>query len=97
MKANQALPLFLQAMVPLLIAELTEAGGATDADLARVRGYVDDFNVDGDALLFRRKGKTGEMAGKLADALAVLAFQPGGVEFAGLHFEAQGEKRCCAT
>lgn len=97
MKAEQLLPMFLQATVPLLIAELAEAGGVTDADFHRVRGYVDDFNVDGDALLFRREGKTGEMAGKLADALAVLAFQPGGVEFAGLHFEAQGEKRCCAT
>lgn len=97
MKAKQLLPMFLQATVPLLIAEVAEAGGVTDADFHRVQGYVDDFNTDGDALLFRREDKTGEMAGKLADALAVLAFQPGGVEFAGLHFEAQGEELCCVT
>jgi hypothetical protein len=91
MNAEQTLPLFLQATVPVLIAELAEAGGAVEADLARVRGYASDFGTDADALLFRREGKTGEMASKLVDALAVLAFQPGGVEFAGLHFEAQRE------
>jgi hypothetical protein len=88
MESEQALPMFLQVTVPVRIAELAEAGGATEADVARVQGYVEDFNTDGDALLFRREGKTGELAGKLADALAVLAFQPGGVRFAGLHFEA---------
>lgn len=91
MNAEKALPLFLQATVPALVAELAEAGGVTEVDLARVRGYASDFSFDGDALLFQREGKTAEIAGKLADALAVLAFQPGGVEFAGLRFEAQRE------
>jgi hypothetical protein len=93
MESEQALPMFLQATVPLRIAELAEAGGATEDDIARVKGYASDFGTDGDALLFPREGKTAEMAGKLVDALAVLAFQPGGVRFAELHFVVDDEER----
>ena len=59
--------------------------------VSRVTGYTDALGVDGDALIYARKGKTGEMAAKIIDALAVLAFVPGGVTFGNLHFEAERE------
>jgi hypothetical protein len=88
MNAEPALSLFLQATIPVLIAELVAAGSATEAELDRVKGYVEDFNIDSKTLPSRREGKTVEMGGNLVDALAAPASS---VEFAGLHFEAQHE------
>ncbi len=44
----------------------------------------------GDILLYRgaKRGQTAAVFNAVAFALAVLAFQPGGVTFAGHHFEA---------
>lgn len=44
-----------------------------------------------DDLLYRVKKVTTEQFVKLVDGLAALAFQPGGVRFAGCHFEAAPE------
>ena len=81
------LPHFVAAFVPLRIAELEAQGGPTDDDLRRVQGHLPDFGARGEALLYRIDGETGPMAGKLLDAIAVLAFQPGGITIFGQHFE----------
>ena len=84
---SHPLPLFVDAFVPLRIAELEAQGGPTDDDWARVKTYPADFGPRGEALLYRIKGETGEMAGKLLDAIAVLAFSPGGITIFGRHYE----------
>lgn len=77
----------LEAMVPLAIHDLIKMGGITDWHLKRVSGYAWDIGSGGDALLYRVKGESAKMMGKLTEALAVMAFLPGGVTFLGLHFE----------
>ncbi|MFH1486630.1 MAG: hypothetical protein ABIH46_11210 [Chloroflexota bacterium] len=85
---DHPLLLFVSTFVPLRIADLQQHGGANDADFDRARAFVSDLCEHGDALLYREKGRTGEMAGRLVDAIAVLAFLPGGITIFGQHFEA---------
>jgi hypothetical protein len=42
----------------------------------------------GDDILYRTKGKTADGFNRLAEGLAILASSPGGVTFAGQHWEA---------
>ena len=92
-KPEEVLYHFLALAVPARIEALQrQEGGVSAEDFTRVTGYTDALGVDGDALICARKGKTGEMAAKLIDALAVMAFVPGGVTFGNLHFEAEREK-----
>jgi hypothetical protein len=89
------------ALAPLRIAEYaaSPAGRPTDADLERARGYVDRLARGADALLYRstdpsevrKKGTPAEMANMVVDAVAVLAFQPGGVRIFGQRFYAPGD------
>ena len=88
-KPEEVLYRFLALAVPARIEALQRQGGVSAEDFTRVSGYTDALGVDGDALIYARRGKTGEMAAKLTDALAVLAFVPGGVTFGNLHFEAE--------
>ena len=80
--------LHLEVAVPLAIHDLLQIGGPSDWHFSRAREYAWDIGEGGDALLYRVKGKTSEMMGKLIEGLAILAFCPGGVDFLGLHFEA---------
>ncbi len=90
---DHPLPLFVATFVPLRILEIQQAGGATDADFKRARTFVPDLCEHGDALLYHEKRRTGEMAGRLVDAIAVLAFVPGGVTMFGQHFESHPIER----
>jgi len=92
-KPENVLYRFLALAVPARIEALQrQEGGVSAEDFTRVTGYTDALGVDGDALIYPRRGKSAEMAAKLIDALAVLAFVPGGVTFGDLHFEAEREK-----
>lgn len=85
------LRMFLLCAVPLRIEEYKARGGPSDGDFERVRTYPNAFGSGGDVLLFGG-GKTGEaarLADMLSDALAVLAFLPGGVDAFGAHFEVE--------
>jgi len=86
MDENHPLTDFVGAFVPLRIAELEAQGGPTDDDRTRVQSYVPEFGARGESLLYRIDGVTGPMAGKLIDAIAVLAFQPGGIRIFGKRF-----------
>lgn len=85
--SDELLRVALSAAVPLRMAELRAAGSITDQDVERVRGYAQVMAEHGDDLLYRRKGETAARFNQLADALAVMAYLPGGVTFLGLHFE----------
>lgn len=79
--------LHLSAVVPLMIADLSAQGGISDYHLERVRGHAVYLGEHGDAILYRVPGQTGKAMNVLCECLAVLSFAPGGVKFAGMHFE----------
>lgn len=91
------LKLHLSAVVPLMIADLSEQGGISDWQLERVKGHALYLGEHGDAILYRVKGETAKAMNVLCECLAVLAFAPGGVKFAGLHFEGKPEYQADMT
>jgi hypothetical protein len=90
----------LELAVPLCIADLRAAGGPREEDRERARRFADELASHGDELLYRSREKGGSAAlfAELARALAVLAWQPGGVRFAGLRWEVteEGHTSCLA-
>lgn len=83
---HEMLLVLLSIAVPPLIQEIERQGGINDAHLAYVSNHAHTLGSEGDALLYKVKGKTSKLFKVLAECLAVLAFFPGGVKFAGLHF-----------
>jgi len=87
---DHLLAIALSAAVPLRIAEYKARGGPGDDDFARVRASANTIAERADNLMYRGKkpGEAAQLFNTLADALAVLAFCPGGVRFAGARYEA---------
>jgi hypothetical protein len=80
----------LEVAVPLRIAEIERAGGPSEQDLAEARSFAPTLGEKGDVLQFGgRKGEAADLFNRLARALAVLAFCPGGVTFLGTRYEAR--------
>ena len=80
----QLLRCHLSAFVPLVIQEYLLGQRALRFprhDLAQV------IAAHGDAILYRSPGRTAQVVSALVEALATMAFVPGGVDFLGLHFE----------
>lgn len=92
---NHPLVTCLQAAVPLWIADLQLRGGPTDDDWGEAQKSAQDIAEHGDILQFgsKKKGEAGRLFNVLAKALAVMAFCPGGVRFAGCHWIASVESR----
>lgn len=88
--ANHPLAISAACAVPLRIAEYRAKGGPTEADRERVRGHSQLLAEKGDVLQMGggKKGEAARVFNALVDGLAVLAFQPGGVRFAGQRYEA---------
>lgn len=86
---NALLLIALDAAVPLWIEKLREVPVASRIE--RARGLADIIASKGDVLQFGGKG-CAEAFNALAESLACLAFQPGGVRFMGRHWEATGGK-----
>lgn len=87
MTSNELLIAALEVSVPLRIEELSESSFETRKAMATEAVKV--IAEHGDDILYRSKKKGGSARAfnALTNALAVLAYQPGGVKFAGLHFE----------
>ena len=87
---NDLLAIALGAAVPLRVAEYLRQGGPGEDDRERARRFAPVLGAEGDALQFRGKsrGEAAELFNRLADALAVMAFQPGGVTAFGEKWEA---------
>jgi hypothetical protein len=84
----------LSFAVPFAIAEIRECGGPTEADREFVAAFAQTLGEKGDVLLYGgKKGEAGTLVSQLARALAVLAYQPGGVSVFGLHFEEKPWRR----
>jgi hypothetical protein len=88
--AQILLPIAVSAAVPLWIYQISQRGGPTAEDWQRLRSIDRLLAEQGEHLLFRspREGETAHLFNSLAEALALLAFVPGGVHFGGQHFEA---------
>jgi hypothetical protein len=77
----------LEVAVPMRIAELRTLAEGNRLALAREAGQ--HIAEHGDDLMFRGKpGRSAEAFNQLTTGLAALAFSPGGVSFAGMHWEA---------
>lgn len=81
----------LSAAVPLRILELRQRGGPSSSDWESACDFADTLAEKADRLLFRssKKGETAELFNRLAAAIAVLSYAPGGVSVFGLHFESR--------
>lgn len=76
----------LEVAVPLHIMELECAGGPTVADFTNLAGFADELGAKGDQLLFG--GKDAAMLfNRLARAIAVISYCPGGITLFGQHWE----------
>lgn len=79
---NAALNATLQMAVPLRIHELAQH--APD-ERARLLASIDTHELHGDDMMFGGL-HAGDGIRSMITGLALLAFAPGGVDFAGLHF-----------
>jgi hypothetical protein len=88
---NELLKGMLGISVPLHIHSLEEKGGPTDEDMKKAKEFSSVLGERGDILLFGggKKGECAEMFNRTAQAIAVLAFVPGGISIFGSHFEAK--------
>lgn len=92
-----AASIFVQAILPLKILDYRQKGGPTDLDreFARINfGTMMEAKPDGNnapwcggaGVVVYIPGVSGKEMSVVISALAVLAFQPGGVEFCGVRY-----------
>jgi hypothetical protein len=89
--ARALLAATLEVAVPLCMLTLAQlpADRRETVRLAWAADAVEPVASRGDALMYGgKKGAAADVFNHLARGLAALAYQPGGVDFAGLHFEA---------
>lgn len=90
------LTISLEAAVPLWVHIVRDHGReAWEARLLEVCGvWSQSLAEKGDVLLFgsKQKGQAGELFNMLAEALAHMAFLPGGVKVFGNHWEAKWDE-----
>ncbi len=84
------LTMHLQVSVPLLI--IAFASGDRELNFNRP-DLAQTLAEHGDAILYRIPGKTAPAVNALSEALATMAFVPGGVRFLDLHFEATEDQK----
>jgi hypothetical protein len=88
-QSSELMRLTLSLAVPLRIGEIQQCGGPKDIDWEEARATADVLASNGDILQFgaHKPGLVANRMTCLARALAVMAFVPGGVRFAEMHFE----------
>lgn len=87
------LGIFLEPAVLLNIQELKQNGGPTDEQIQSVGTLGEVLGARGDVLLFgsKKKGEVADLFNKLAKAIAIMSFLPGGISCFGFHFESKAE------
>jgi hypothetical protein len=91
MSDNQNLKIALQCAVPLWMLRIQGNGGVTDSDIERVRVFGQVLGEKGDVLMFgsKKKGEAADLFNRLAEAIAVMSFCPGGVKIFGEHWQSE--------
>lgn len=82
----------LMLAVPFAIERFQKRGGPTEDDLAQARSHSSFLGSKGEALYFHMKGETARAMDLVVEAIAILAFVPGGIESFGLKFEVKDEQ-----
>ena len=84
----------LERRVPPLIRHYKRAGGPRAEDYARASSSALSLGEHGDDILFpnAKKDTDTEIMDKLVEAVAVLAFCPGGIRIFGLEYDATKEE-----
>ena len=87
---SSLLTTMMQTAVPLYIERMKAKGGPDDEDRKKAQETSEILGERGDILLFGggKKGECADQFNRTAEAIAILAFCPGGVEIFGSHFEA---------
>lgn len=83
---SELLRIHLSCAVPLQIAEMQQRPNILRALLGQREGLTALLGTFGEGVSFKTP-ETRAMISLLTQALAALAFQPGGVTFLGLHFQ----------
>lgn len=80
----------LELAVPLWIDRIRQEAWSEEHRLGRAKVCAQVVAEKGDVLQFgsKTKGEAANVFNRLAEGLACAAYQPGGVKFAGLVFEA---------
>jgi hypothetical protein len=89
MNTSDLLNCSLAIAVPIAIKQYEQFPERWDADKELIVSYAEVFAGQGDELLYRKEEVSGQLFTKLARALAWLSFQPGGVRFNGVLYEAK--------
>lgn len=87
--SNSLLESMLPFAVFMRVADLKKRGGPTVGDYELARAAIPGITERGDVLMFGggKKGEVADLFNSLAHSVAVLAFQPGGVDLFGHHYE----------
>lgn len=87
---NHPLPAMLPVLVELAMDEVRKWTPDRRIEYARAQGQA--IAEQSDVLLFSgKKGEAGQLAAKLARAIACLSFQPGGVKLFGCHWQSEAD------
>src|SRR4051794_27681508 len=86
------LEIMLDASVPLKLIQIQERGGPNEEDWQQLREFQRmqlEVPDAGEALLYKvgKKGLSAQMFNLLTHTIAVLAFQPGGIDIFGRHWD----------
>lgn len=86
-RTRELLKISLLCAVPLWIGRVRR--WPIERRVERARAAAQIIAEKGDVLMFRagKKGESAEAFNRLAESLACLSFNPGGVTFLGVHFE----------
>ena len=88
---NHILPDMLEVAVPLWILRFNSAGGFPADYKQRLERISHVLQENGEAILYKVKGKSAESFNALAEGIALLSFCPGGVECFGRRWETPTE------
>lgn len=84
--SEELLRLTLAVAVPTCIDDLQKQGGPSEEQIERAQALIGRQEI-AEAILFLIPGETRKQVARLAEIIAIEAFQPGGVRAFGMEFD----------